>query len=72
MSSSESAPSHWMTKWSHSMEFCLHRFPETEGQTEAALNWDASVYFLDYFLRNTGKAVTCHRSQMVLVDNRTR
>lgn len=53
MSSSESAPSHWMTKWSHSMEFCLHRFPETEGQTEAALNWDASVYFLDYFLRNT-------------------
>lgn len=52
LSSSESASSHWMTIWSHSIEFCLHRFPETEGQTEAALNSDASVYFLDYFLRN--------------------
>lgn len=68
-SSSEPASGHWMTKRSHSREVCLHRLQEIR-QTEAALTWDASVYFLDYFLINTWKAVTSSRSQMVRVDNR--
>lgn len=32
-----------------------------EGPTETALNWDASVYFLNCYLRNTRKAMTSHR-----------
>lgn len=32
-----------------------------EGPTETALNWDASVYFLNCYLRNTRKGMTSHR-----------
>lgn len=35
--------------------------PKTKGAREPALNWDASVYFLNCYLRNTGKAMTSHR-----------